>query len=296
MSSIFPSFSSFHLCTLSSSRLLCSSGSYLSASYSCLDPSSPIFFPRVYLGINSKTEQVAAVKVINLTAPAAGRPSRKELEKEVKVHRMMKHQYVLEFFDAVLVEEGGEFIPGLFMLLEYASMGDLFDKIGEFKRLLCWWDRLKSWSQRLGRSLCWMKQKESGRGNEKEREKEVDVELELVSFSSFFSQAHCVGLTLCLPYSSRSRSRRRLCPLLLLSTHGWNRSFASLAFLPPSSSHSTSLFASRLSDPLFLPSRPSQEFIHTKGVAHRDIKPENLLLDGGGPSFSFHGASPLKLR
>ncbi|KAL7409768.1 kinase-like domain-containing protein [Mrakia frigida] len=86
-------------------------------------------FSKVYLGINSKTEQVAAVKVINLTAPAAGRPSRKELEKEVKVHRMMKHQYVLEFFDAVLVEEGGEFIPGLFMLLEYASMGDLFDKI-----------------------------------------------------------------------------------------------------------------------------------------------------------------------
>lgn len=89
---------------------------------------------RVYLGINPATDSLAAVKVINLTTPAAGRPSRKELEKEVKVHRMMKHQYVLEFIDAVLVEEGSDYVPGLFMLLEYAQMGDLFDKIGQYKQ------------------------------------------------------------------------------------------------------------------------------------------------------------------
>jgi serine/threonine-protein kinase Chk1 len=83
------------------------------------------------MGINHATDKLAAVKVINLTAPAQGRPSRKELEKEVKVHRMMKHNYVLEFIDAVLVEENPQFVPGLFMLLEFAAMGDLFDKIGE---------------------------------------------------------------------------------------------------------------------------------------------------------------------
>lgn len=108
---------------------------------------------RVYLGTNAKTDQLAAVKVINLTAPAAGRPSRKELEKEVKVHRMMKHQYVLEFYDAVLVEEGGEFIPGLFMLLEYASMGDLFDKISEFTSLFFGWYRSLGMGLVLRRSL-----------------------------------------------------------------------------------------------------------------------------------------------
>ena len=83
------------------------------------------------MGVNEALNRVAAIKVINLTTPAQGRPSRKELEKEVKVHRMMKHQYVLEFIDAVLVEEGSRFVPGLFMLLELAAMGDLFDKISE---------------------------------------------------------------------------------------------------------------------------------------------------------------------
>jgi hypothetical protein len=60
-------------------------------------------------------------------------PNRKELEKEVKVHRMMKHVNVLEFMDARLVdegEEGGKWVGGLFVLLELAAGGDLFDKIG----------------------------------------------------------------------------------------------------------------------------------------------------------------------
>ncbi|CED84833.1 camk camkl chk1 protein kinase [Phaffia rhodozyma] len=93
-------------------------------------------FSKVYLAINPKTETSAACKVINIFAsgssgdfPGQPRPSRKELEKEVKVHRMMKHENILEFMDAVLVEQNDRYIPGLFVLLELAAGGDLFDKI-----------------------------------------------------------------------------------------------------------------------------------------------------------------------
>jgi hypothetical protein len=43
---------------------------------------------------------------------------------------MLKHGHILEFLDAVLVEEHTGFVPGLFVLLELAAGGDLFDKIG----------------------------------------------------------------------------------------------------------------------------------------------------------------------
>lgn len=91
--------------------------------------------PRVYLAFNPTTQLTAACKVISIASanPAEGdppRPTRKELEKEVKVHRMLKHGHILEFLDAVLVEEHTGFVPGLFVLLELAAGGDLFDKIG----------------------------------------------------------------------------------------------------------------------------------------------------------------------
>lgn len=91
--------------------------------------------PRVYLAFNPTTQLTAACKVISIASanPAEGdppRPTRKELEKEVKVHRMLKHGHILEFLDAVLVEENTGFVPGLFVLLELAAGGDLFDKIG----------------------------------------------------------------------------------------------------------------------------------------------------------------------
>lgn len=94
---------------------------------------------------NRQTSTLAACKVIALFAdPGQGgrastpRPSRKELEKEVKVHRSLKHTNILEFLDASLVEENTlGFHSGLFVLLELASGGDLFDKIGDFlERLL----------------------------------------------------------------------------------------------------------------------------------------------------------------
>jgi serine/threonine-protein kinase Chk1 len=46
----------------------------------------------------------------------------------------MKHDYILEFLYAEIVDkdkEGDGWVPGLYMLLELAAGGDLFDKIGE---------------------------------------------------------------------------------------------------------------------------------------------------------------------
>ena len=54
------------------------------------------------------------------------------LDKEIRVHSAMKHINVLEFFNAVIVEPEAKtkYYPAIYMLLELASGGDLFDKIG----------------------------------------------------------------------------------------------------------------------------------------------------------------------
>ena len=56
------------------------------------------------------------------------------LEKEIRVHSAMKHINVLEFYNAVIVEADGrsKYFPGIYMLLELATGGDLFDKIGQY--------------------------------------------------------------------------------------------------------------------------------------------------------------------
>ena len=82
--------------------------------------------------------RVAACKVVDLfISPAAGvsGPNHKELQKEVQVHKSLKHEYILEFIANELVEEQSGYIPGLYMLLELAIGGDLFDKIGELPSL-----------------------------------------------------------------------------------------------------------------------------------------------------------------
>jgi hypothetical protein len=78
--------------------------------------------------------RVAACKVVDLfinPAAGVGAPNHKELQKEVQVHKSLKHEYILEFIANELVEEQSGYIPGLYMLLELAIGGDLFDKIGE---------------------------------------------------------------------------------------------------------------------------------------------------------------------
>lgn len=54
------------------------------------------------------------------------------LNKEIRIHSAMKHVNILDFLNAVIVEpnEKTKYISGIYMLLELASGGDLFDKIG----------------------------------------------------------------------------------------------------------------------------------------------------------------------
>ncbi len=99
---------------------------------------------RVYRAYNHDgIGSVAACKVVSLySSPTSNNveissPDLKELEKEVQVHRVLKHQYVLEFMDSKLIkpqsvdDDGIMLVPGLYVLLELAMGGDLFDKIGE---------------------------------------------------------------------------------------------------------------------------------------------------------------------
>ena len=52
----------------------------------------------------------------------------------MRVHAALKHEHVLEFLNAVVVDlkHKQTYIPGIYMLLEFAGGGDLFDKIGIF--------------------------------------------------------------------------------------------------------------------------------------------------------------------
>lgn len=56
---------------------------------------------------------------------------RKSMDKEMRVHAALKHENVLEFLTAATVEPSTEslYIPAIYMLLEFAAGGDLFDKI-----------------------------------------------------------------------------------------------------------------------------------------------------------------------
>jgi serine/threonine-protein kinase Chk1 len=74
---------------------------------------------------------VAACKLIRITEETSEK-DRKVIEKEMRVHSALKHANVLEFMNAVVVEAKHKhhYVPGIYMLLEFASGGDLFDKIG----------------------------------------------------------------------------------------------------------------------------------------------------------------------
>lgn len=70
-------------------------------------------------------------------------PNVPELQKEVKVHRALQHDYILKFmacetFDLTAIKRGLH--PGLYILLELAQGGDLFDKIGEYRFFGLWTD------------------------------------------------------------------------------------------------------------------------------------------------------------
>lgn len=86
----------------------------------------------VYRATNFKTEKVAACKVVALKSDTKPE-ERRALEKEMKIHSSLKHRNVLEFIAAIIVDpkSHSEYYPAVYMLMEIAAGGDLFDKIGE---------------------------------------------------------------------------------------------------------------------------------------------------------------------
>ncbi|KAF4586107.1 Chk1 protein kinase [Pleurotus pulmonarius] len=87
-------------------------------------------FSTVFRAVNIPEHRVAACKVIALTEQSTEK-ERKTIDKEMRVHAALKHRYVLEFINAVVVEpkHKHQYVPGIYMLLELAAGGDLFDKI-----------------------------------------------------------------------------------------------------------------------------------------------------------------------
>lgn len=77
-------------------------------------------------------KESAAVKLIKLTTETTDK-ERKTIDKEMRIHSLLKHSNILEFIDAIIIEAGQPRNPypaGIYMLLELAAGGDLFDKIG----------------------------------------------------------------------------------------------------------------------------------------------------------------------
>jgi serine/threonine-protein kinase Chk1 len=81
--------------------------------------------------VHIENHQVAACKLIHTTDETTDK-ERKTIDKEMKIHAALKHRNILEFISAVVVEPKYKhhYIPGIYMLLEFAAGGDLFDKIG----------------------------------------------------------------------------------------------------------------------------------------------------------------------
>lgn len=87
-------------------------------------------FSSVFRAVDIENHQVAACKVIFIKEQTTEK-ERKAVEKEMKLHKLLKHKHVLEFLHAAVVERKykDHYVPGIYMLLELAAGGDLFDKI-----------------------------------------------------------------------------------------------------------------------------------------------------------------------
>lgn len=97
-------------------------------------------FSRVYKAVNSTARPPeAACKVVSYAPIVPGTsgprhpPNAQALQKEVQIHALLKHEHVLRFLGAdeygTKSRPAGAYVPGLYILLEYAAGGDLFDKI-----------------------------------------------------------------------------------------------------------------------------------------------------------------------
>lgn len=76
---------------------------------------------RVKLLVNAKTGEAVAMKVIDLMKHENAAET---VKKEVCVHRMLNDPHIIRFYGR---RENGNFE---FIFLEYASGGELFDRIG----------------------------------------------------------------------------------------------------------------------------------------------------------------------
>lgn len=87
---------------------------------------------RVYRATHFEERRVAACKVVFYTEQTTD-DDQKMLEREVRIHSALTHANVIAFINAVVVDgkRPSAFVPGVYMLLELAAGGDLFDKIGE---------------------------------------------------------------------------------------------------------------------------------------------------------------------
>lgn len=87
-------------------------------------------FSSVFKAVNIENHQVAACKVIFIKEQTTEK-ERIAVEKEMKIHRLLKHKHILEFLHAAVVERKyrDRYVPGIYMILELAAGGDLFDKI-----------------------------------------------------------------------------------------------------------------------------------------------------------------------
>lgn len=87
-------------------------------------------YSRVFRAVNVEQHSVAACKLMHIDENTTEK-ERKTMDKEMQIHLALKHKNVLEFLNAVVVEPKfkAHYVPGVYMLLEFAAGGDLFDKI-----------------------------------------------------------------------------------------------------------------------------------------------------------------------
>lgn len=89
--------------------------------------------------MNYSSNELAACKVVPILQQTWTANAKKELFKEIKVHSQLKHAHVLEFLGSETYEDNDDtsakaVVPAVYMLLEMAAGGDLFDKIGSSHR------------------------------------------------------------------------------------------------------------------------------------------------------------------
>ncbi|KAF5357572.1 hypothetical protein D9757_013018 [Collybiopsis confluens] len=117
-------------------------------------------FSIVFRAVNIPEHRVAACKVILLTDQSTDK-DRKIIDKELKIHSILKHIHVLEYIGAVTVEPKykDHYIPGIYILLELAA------------GVICSTKLVRVWpfsfdSHTANRSLCLFEAPDLGVGDE----------------------------------------------------------------------------------------------------------------------------------